>query len=270
VHASDQCFARELARGTAPTEAYRRCTVARSFDGLALPATLSTIDFLRRHSDLQVTRRIESLLALLPDERIEAGHYQMRPPRVSLELMSSALQARARLALDQMMDGTPSAAVAECAPDLILDPSGPACLPLSASAIVTSPAFRGARLLGPAARSMFKDALSSQIAVAAVYSDLLDLAQQMARTNLRGDSDASAAEILSRKQELQDHVMRLLGQADLQVKLQESKLRLARTQLLALERAEANLRARAVALQPQGITPMFSAGSMLRLFQDRN
>jgi AraC-like DNA-binding protein len=270
ANASDQCFAREIARGTAPTGAYRRCSIARSFDELEVPAALSTIDFLRRHSDIAITPRIESLLSLLPDERIAGGSYQMRPPKMSLGTLSDALQARSRLALNQMIDGAGPAVIAECVLDSILDPSGPACLPRSASTVVGSPAFRGARLLGPAARSIFKDALSGQIAVTAIYSDLLDLTQQVARMSLRGTSDASAGEVLSRQRVLQEQVARVLLQADLQMKLQESKLKSARTQLLALERAQSDLRAAGEALQVEERPPVFSIKDALRLFQDRN
>jgi hypothetical protein len=270
ARALEQCFAREITRGTTPTAAYRRCNVARSFDALELPAALSTVDFLRRHSDLAVTRHIESLLALLPDERVSGGNYQMRPPQTSIGTLLDALQARSRLALDKMIDSVPQAIIAECTLDSIQDPSGPPCLPRSASAVVASPAFRGARVLGPAARSMFKDALSRHIAVTAVYSDLLDLAQRIARMNLHSTSDASAEEILSRRHALQERVTRLLFEADLRLKLHELELRSARTQLLALERGQAELKAAGDALQVQQKMPTFSVSSLLRLFQDRN
>ena len=231
---------------------------------------MSTVDFLRRHSDLAVTRHIESLLALLPDERVSGGSYQMRSPKTSIGTLLDALQARSRVALDKMIDDVPQAIIAECALDSIQDPSGPPCLPRSASAVVDSPAFRGARMLGPAARSMFKDALSRQIAVTAVYSDLLDLAQRISRMNLHSTSDASAEEILSRQHTLQEQVTRLLFEADLRLKLQELELRSARTQLLALERGQAELKAAADALQVQQKMPTFSVSGLLRLFQDRN
>jgi hypothetical protein len=69
---------------------------------------------------------------------------------------------------------------------------------------------------------------------------------------------------------LQRAVADLLGQADLQVKLQEYRLRVARTQLLALERVEADLDARATALQTETQLPSFSGRGLLRLFQNRN
>src|SRR4029077_5813054 len=169
-----------------------------------LPAALTTLEFLQQHSDLAVTPRIQSLLALLPDERIVAGNYQVRSPKTGLGALSNALRARSRLALDQLLDGVPLTNITECAADSILSAVGPVCLPRAAFGIANSPAFRGARLLAPAALSMFKDALASQIAVTAVYSDLLELAQAIAGMNLRIDSGASAAEILSRRRTLQE------------------------------------------------------------------
>ena len=268
--ASDQCFAREIARSTAPTEAYRLCSVTRSFNAPALPATLSTIDFLRKHSDLEMTPRVETLLALLPDERIEAGRYQLRPPKINLSSVSEALQTRTRLALDQLMDGPSPANVAECPPDPTSASAGLGCLPAAASTIVTSPAFRGARLLSPMARSMFKDALSRQIAVMTVYSDLLDLTQKIARTNLREDSEANATEMQSRQNTLHLQLTRLLDQASLQVKVQEIKAQATRIQVLALERVHGEMQVAADALEAEQKTPVFSAGGLLRLFQDRN
>jgi AraC-like DNA-binding protein len=270
AQASDQCFELETSRGAAPTDAYRICTVSRRLDGLALPATLTTLDFLRQHSDLTVTPRIKSLLAMLPDEQIVGGSYQVRPPQTTLGRLSDAIAARSRLALNRVIEGAPPDGIAECAADSILNPTGPVCLPRTALEVVQSPALRGARLLGPAALSMFKDALSNQIAITAVYADLLELGQQIAGMNLRFSSDASASEIRSRQRTLQDQVVRLLGEADLRFKLQQSKLQLARTQLVALERSRADLQAQSDALQTQRSLPGTGLITLLRLFQNPN
>jgi hypothetical protein len=268
--ASDQCFAREITRGTAPTEAYRLCNVTLTFSGPALPATLSTIDFLRTHTDIEVTPRVETLLAMLPDERIEAGHYQTRPPRTSLWSVSEALQTRTRTALDQLMKGASQVDVAECPPDPTSGNSVAPCLPAAGSTIVGSPAFRGARLLGPAAQSMFKDEMSRQIAAAAVYSDLLDFTLRVSQMNLRSDTDADAAEVQSRRNKLQSQVARLLDQANLEVKLQEIRSQAVRTQVLALEHAQMEMQGTADALKAEQEAPLFTAGGLLRLFQDRH
>jgi hypothetical protein len=231
---------------------------------------LTTLEFLRQHSDLAVTPRIQSLLGLLPDERIVAGNYQVHSPKITLGALSNALQVRSRLALDQIIDGFPPASMAECALDSILNPIGPACLPRSAFGIVNKPAFRGARLLAPPALSIFKDALSGQIAAAAVYSDLVELSQEIAGMNLRPSSDANAGEVLTRQRMLRDHLGQLLSQADLRSKLQQSRSLLARTQLLALERARADLQGRADALQVQSAPPAFSVIGFLQLFRNRD
>jgi hypothetical protein len=270
ARAANQCYSRETSHGTSPTDAYRWCSFFRASDGLPLPAALTTIEFLRQHSDLAITPRIQSLLALLPDERISAGNYQVRPPKLSLGTLANAMQIRSRLALDQVIEGAPLGNISECTPDSILSPTGSACLPRSGFEIVNSPAFRGARLLASPALSLFKDALSSQMAVTAVYSDLLELAQRFAEMNLRSDSDASATEVLSRQRVLQAQVARLLGQADLRFKVQQSKLQVARTQLLALERSRMDLQARTDALREVTNSPTFSMMSLLRLFQNRD
>ncbi|MBV8209782.1 MAG: hypothetical protein JO133_06935 [Burkholderiaceae bacterium] len=267
--AVDQCFASEVARGASPTEALRRCGSARDFETLAVPAALTTLQFLQQHSDLAITPRVKALLELIPDERIVAGNYQVRAPQTGLPTLLGALQARSRLALDRALDGAPSASVAECAPESIADPAGSACLPRSALALVDSAAFRGARMLGPAALSIFKDALSRQIAVTATYTDLLDLGEKIANMNLRDGSSAGAEELLSRQRSLQDQVMRLIAQAELQRKLQQARLEMARTQLLALERSRTDLQARSNALASARERPIFGVGGLLQLIQDR-
>lgn len=270
AQASDQCYARETSRGTAPTDAYRLCTLARSFDALALPATLTTLEFLRQHTTLSITPQIQALLAMLPDERIFGGNYQVHPPGITLVALSDALRARSRSALDQAVSGVPLTNIDECAADSILSPNGPACLPPFAFGFLNSPAFRGARMLSSASLSMFKDALAGQIAMTAIYSDLLDLGQQIATMNLRVGSDASASEILSRQRALKDHVARLLDEAELRFKLEQSKIQLARTQLLALERSSADLQMRADALQAQDKQPTLSVTALLQWFRDLN
>jgi hypothetical protein len=184
--------------------------------------------------------------------------------------VAGSVQARSRVALQQLIESSAPLIVPECALDSIFDSSVPACLPHSAALAVDSPAFRGARLLGPAARSLFEDALSGQIAVTAVYSELLDLAQQIAQMSLRSTSDATSEEILARRQSLHERVRQLFREADLLVKLQESRAKAARTQLLALERAQTDLRTASDGMQTQEKPGTLSIGVVLRLFQDHN
>ena len=269
AEAGEQCFAQEVARGTTPTAAFRRCTVFRSFDALKVPASLSTLDFVRQHSDLAMTPRTESLLALLPDERIVAGSYQLRPPKVSLQSLTDSVRSRSWVALDRLLDASDST-VAECSAESLTDSSSLGCLPRPGIELIDSPAFRAARLLGPVTRSIFKDALSSHIAVVELYTDLLDLAQRIDRMNLRGDSNASGDEMQSRKKTLKSHVGRLLEEADLRMKLEEIRLQSARTQMIAAERAQQELRIEAEGLRDRGGGMSLGNGFLFRLFQDRD
>ena len=211
------------------------------------------------------------LLGLLPDERIDAGSLQMRPPQLSVATMTEGLRQRTRAALDQVEAGADPSRIASCAGDDLGGTSGgdAACLPPSAAALVASPAFRGVRLLSAPSRELYKDALASQIATVAAYSNLLELQQQIARLDVKANSGADAQEAASRRRQLLDQASRVLGQADTQMKLQDAKLRVARTQLLALEHAEARVdaasRRLATAMQdtPSGVR------DFLHLFLDR-
>jgi len=103
-----------------------------------------------------------------------------------------------------------------------------------------------------------------------VYSDILELGQQLSTMSLRADGDATAEEVLSRQHSLQQETTRLLGQADLRVKLQESRAALARLQLLALQRAQADLRTQASNLNAEQRAPGFGLHDLLRVFLDRD
>jgi hypothetical protein len=269
--ASDQCFMQQVNAGASPTEAYRSCAIEHTFGGLDLPALAGTLDFLHRYTNLTPTREIEALLNLLPDERIDQGVLQMRPASVSVAAMTEGLRLRARAALDSIEAGTDPGRIASCgAADLSGDTDNiAACLPPSASALVASPAFRAARLLNVGSRELYKDALSGQIATVAAYSNVLELQQQIARLDVKPTSGASAGEAVARRDRLADQASRLLGQADTQLKIEEAKLRLARTQVLALERVEARLDAAGAQLDAESRPAQRGVLDFLRLFVDR-
>jgi hypothetical protein len=272
AEAADQCFDQEAQRGTAPTEAYRRCSILRSYDALDLPATASTADFLRKYTHVNVTRDVEALLALLPDERIDQGNYQIRPASMTFASMSERLRGQARAALDRVDAGADPASIPACSPDSLLGTaaSGDACLPPDAAGLVTSRAFRGARLLGTAARTLFKDALSTQIAGAAMYSNVLELFQQVGRVDVRDGAGADAAHASARRRQLRAAVADLLVEAETQVKAQAARQQLVQSQMLALEQVESDLRARSKAAQAESQAPEFGMRDLLRLFADRD
>ena len=268
--AGDQCFGQEIARGTAPTEAYRRCSVLRDFESLDIPAAASTSDFLRRYTTINVTKELEALLALLPDDRVVSGSYQMRPPQATLATMSDRLRARARAALDQVDAGGEAGNIPSCGPEAMLGDAveGQACLPATAKALVTSGAFQGARLLAPTSRALFKDALSLQIAVSAMYSCVLDLFQQVSRIDVRGDANADAGYTRKRRRRLREAVADLLQEAETQLRAQETRAVIVRSQMLALEHVESRLESRSRAADSAAQYPQFGVRDLLRLFRD--
>lgn len=266
----DQCFAQETSRGTAPTEAYRRCSIQNSFDGLDLPATASTLDYLRRYTHVNVTPALEPLFALLPDERIQGGRYQMRPPLTTVAAMSGRLKIQARAALDKLDQGADPATIAPCDAGRLLNsmqqPDG--CLPVGTATLVTSSAFRSSRLLGLAARNLFKDALAAQIALASMYSNLLELYQQSAQIDVLAGTTADAAHAATRRSQLRAGIAELLGEADAQVKAQAARSELVRMQMLALEQVEANLDTGARRLQENARPPGFELRDLISAFAD--
>ena len=266
AQAGDECFDAETARGTAPSEAYRRCSIARSFEGLDLPAVASTATFLRNYTQVNVTPEVEALLSLLPDERIEGGSYQMRPPQSTVAGMSQRLHDQARLALDRLDAGAAAGTVSSCGAAALLGTAtgGDGCLPAAAQALVNSSAFGATRLLGPAARTLFKDALAAQIAIAAMYSNLLELFQQTARIDVRAGSDAAHAD--SRRRQMREALAELLQEADAQGKAQSARMEVVRLQMTALERVESDLEAAARRNREAARVTQFGMSRVMQMF----
>lgn len=268
AQAGDECFDSETARGTAPTEAYRRCSIARSFDAADLPALAPTATYLRNYTHVNVTREVEALLSLLPDERIDGGNYQMHPPQSTVAGMAQRLREQTRLALDRVDAGADPATLGVCDADALLGSSSgtDGCVPASAQALVSSSAFRGTRLLGAGARTLFKDALSSQIAIGAMYSNLLELFQQTARIDVRGGTNADASHADSRRRQMRETLGELLQEADAQVKAQSAKMEIVRLQMLALERVEADLESGARRDRDGARVTQFGMGRLMQMF----
>jgi hypothetical protein len=268
----NQCYDEEISRGTAPTEAYRRCSIQRNFEGMNLPAAASTADFLRTYTHIDVTPQIEVLLNLLPDERIQNGAFQMQAPRTTVAAMSNRLRILSRLALEQLDAGTAPAAIPVCDAGNMLggseSPNG--CLPAEAAPLVTSSAFRSSRLLGSASRALFNDALSTQIAIGNMYSNLLELFQQSARIDLRAAGSGDAAHALERRRQLRESLSELLAEADAQVKAQAARGQLVRMQMMALEQVEQDMNARARRNADAQQVPQFGVRDLLGLFSGGN
>jgi len=270
--AGDQCYDQEVSRGTAPSEAYRRCSIQHSFDGLDLPAAASTADFLRTYTHMDVTPQVEALLSLLPDERVQNGVFQMQAPRTTVAAMSNRLRNQARLALEQLDANATPSTIAVCDAGNMLGttqaPKG--CLPADAVPLVTSSAFRSSRLLGNASRALFNDALSTQIAIGTMYANLLELFQQSARIDVRSGGTGDASHALERRRQLRESIAELLAEADAQVKAQSARGQLIRMQMMALEQVEADLNAQSRRNEEAHRLPQFGVRDLLGLFSGTN
>jgi hypothetical protein len=241
--ASDQCFGQAVAKGDSPTQAYRRCSILKTFDNLDIPAAVSTADFLRRYSGVSVTPQLQALLGLLPDQRIAQGQFQTKAPESTVDSMTGRLRNHVRAALDQLDGG--NASLPSCPPAVLSGSSTltSGCLPDSARTLVSSPAFQSARLLSPPARRLFKDALASQVALSSMYGYLIDLYQQISSVSDTRDANADAEHAERRRLQLQQAVTELVRDADLQRRVQESRTAVLRSQMLALEQVDRRLNA---------------------------
>ena len=265
AEAGDECFDQEIGRGTAPSEAFRRCSIQRQFNGLDVPAAAGTADFIRKYTHGTLSPGIEALLSLLPDERVLDGAFQMQPPKTTVAQMSNRLRAQARLALEQLDAGTSAADIPACGVDTLTGNADATrgCLPADALPLVTSSAFRSSRLLGDAARGLFNDALSTQIAIGSMYSNLLDLLQQTAQIDVRAGSGGDAAHALERRRQLREAVGDLIAETDAQVKAQASRGQLVRMQMMALEAVETDLNTRSRRNEQQQVLPQFGMRGLL-------
>jgi hypothetical protein len=117
---------------------------------------------------------------------------------------------------------------------------------------------------------LFKDALSSQIAIGSLYSNLLELFQQTAKIDVRPGTGADAAHAAARRRQMRESIAELLIETDAQVKAQAAKMQLVRMQMLALEEVETDLNARARRNQEEVRVPQFGMRDLLQFFSGQN
>lgn len=242
----DQCFSRRVAEGGSPTEAYRDCAKAATIASMNLPAGLDLKAFMRDYSSINVTHELEVLLGLLPDTRTSAEGVQMKPPVLSIAGAKANIEDRVTLAINAIVDGTSPNDIPDCAAEAIASASsGPAdrCIPPSAAALVRSPAFLGARLLPSPEQALYVAALSQQVASVDVRARVVELRQQIARLAPKPSSAATADDVGARRDALLREMDRLEVDARALEDLAAAKAQLARTQILAMQRAGNRLQA---------------------------
>ncbi len=240
AEAQDQCYEEQVNRGVSPSEAYQSCANQSTFGSVAaaLPAGKETLEFLRSYTTLNVTREIEALLGLLPDERVSASGHEVRPPRISLHAFNANIEARTANALGQVLAGASPVALRDCTIDDYLNaPISPAdaCVAPTAANLLQTQAFLAARQLSAEARRLYVDALASQIAITAIRGAVLDLMSQVKKMDVKAGAGAQATEVVNRKAQLEEQIALLRTEADALQKHQEAKAGAARTQILALE-----------------------------------
>ncbi len=268
AEAGNECYGQQIASGSSPTLAYRICSVQHQFATLNLAATASTAEFLRRYTTWNPTPDGDALLALLPDGRIANGAFQIRSPRLTVASMANRYRTLSRAALDRIDSGTDPSQIPACDSNALLattpDPAG--CLPTDAFQTVSSGAFQSVRLLDPAARALYKDALASQLSVSAMYSRLLDLYERTDRIDAKPGIAADAAEIRARQTRLHAAIGNLIDEANVLTKVEEARAGLARTRIDALDAVQAQAAARADALGNSRSGPQFGMRDLLNLF----
>jgi len=242
----DQCFSRRIGEGASPTEAYRDCAKAATIASMNLPAGLDLKAFMTDYSSVNVTRELEVLLGLLPDTRTSADGVQIKPPALSIAGAKANIEDRVINAIDAIVAGTSPDDIPDCAPEAIATAiTGPndRCIPASAAALVRSPAFLGARLLPSPEQALYAAALAQQVASVDIRARVVELRQQIAKLAPKPAAAASAEDVGGRRDALLREVDRLEGDARALEELAASKAQLARTQILAMQRAGNRLQA---------------------------
>lgn len=247
AEAENQCFAQQVAQGSSPTEAFRVCSNEQTFGSFDLPALKQTDEFLKRYTSVNVTSEVKTLLNLLPDEQITDSGMKMRPANMTTMQLYSNIEGRAQLAVKAVLNGVDPATIPECKDD---DLNGKAstsngCLPGTAANMVNSPTFLAARLLSPAAAELYTSAMSSQIATTALYSNIYELKQQVSQMDVKENSGTPASEVIRRRDVLLKSIDGLEREAEGLRRVQDSRIRLAKTQIMTLQKAQEELSARA-------------------------
>ena len=242
AEAGNECYGQQIAGGASPTVAYRICSVQHLFANLNLAATASTAAFLRRYTTWNPTPDGDALLALLPDERIANGAFQIRSPRLTVASMANRYRTLSRAALERIDSGARPSQIPACDSNALLaataDPAG--CLPADAFATVSSGAFQSVRLL--------------------------DLYEQTDRIDAKPGIAADASEIRARQTRLHAAIGNLIDEANVLTKAQEARAGLARAQIGALDAVRAQTAARADALGNVRSEPQFGMRDLMPLF----
>lgn len=247
AEASDQCFAGKVASGVSPTEALRECKNVSVVAAEAIPAKDDLKTFLVNNTNVTVTGEVEKLLPLLSDERITAQGVQVRAPGMSLTQLKGNIEDRAHNALIQILDGKKPDSIAPCKGEdyeKAPESASEACIPDAASGLVRGQVFLSARQLSSNEQDMYASALSEQMAAVTVQSTIIALRQSLLNMAPRNGATIPAGELATRRARIVIEIGRLENDALQLSKIADQRAQLARTQILAMLRANEQIAVR--------------------------
>lgn len=269
AEATDQCFAARLAQGSSPSVALRECKNANVVGAQNIPGRQDLKGFLKTYTNVRVDGDLEHLLGLLADEQITAQGLQTRAPQRSLTQVKGHIEDHARNALNRILDGVSPDELDTCRGEhFALPPASPsqACIPAAASALVRGQAFLAARSLNAAEQDMYASALSEQMSAVAVQSAVIALRQALTNLGPKAGSTVSAGELAARRARIQAELARLENDAAQLTRVADQRAQIARSQLLAMQRASEQTAARRDAAERSLPAPKPNAVSGLRSF----
>lgn len=258
AEASDQCFASKVQNGTSPTEALRQCKNVSVVASESIPAKDDLKTFLTKNTNVTVTGEVEKLLPLLSDERITSEGVQVRAPVMSLTQLKGNIEDRSHNALIQILDGKNPNQIGKCTGDdyeKAPTTASEACIPDAASGLVRGQAFLMARQLSATEQEMYVSALSEQIAAVTVQSTIIALRQSLLNMTPRDGSPIPAGELATRRARIMSEIVRLENDSVQLAKIADQRAQIARTQLLAMQRATEQVAVRKEAARNAMVKP---------------
>ena len=273
AEAHNQCFEAQVQQGASPTQAYQYCSNEETLGQFAssekLAAAQDTMDFLKNNTSLNVTKEFESVLGLLPDERITENGHEMSPPKTTLYTVHRLITERSNIALNKILDGENPASIPDCGSVDLSDGSDPGpvgCLPMNAQNIVNAPAFKAAKQLDAPSRAIYTSALSSQVAISTIRSHIIELYNQLTMMDVKQGGKAKADDVIERRKSMMDEIERLQREADAMQSYQDAKAKMAKTQIMALERVGHDIENTRSLYNSKSAENSTNVGSLLKRF----
>lgn len=235
------CYDRERAHRAAPGLALRRCYQSGEALGRGDAEDASSETFLRSLRGVAWRDDELALLATVPDLRIVHGRLQTRAAELTIEQIHERLRRRTARALEAI-EGGKALEIAVCR-GRNWHASTPAstCLPEGAFLLAKSIPVASLGLRDASARTMLREALASQVATAALRTDLDHLHQKLAHAPAAGYGSPPSSVAGTRLRHLADAIEEVEKEVSRMAAIQAERTQLVRLQVLALERRRREL-----------------------------